>query len=125
MIIEWQDISFVFSDYIARHGRMQEKEARKKFWQILNAVEYCHDRHVVHRDLKVMDTAKIKTLCDTYPFIFNVPFMCQAWHMFHTLFQYTCQLTCVKHKPSRHGQRGLNMCDTNNDSDIVVTLDDM
>ena len=40
-------------DYIAQHGRMSEAEARKKFWQILSAVEYCHDRHVVHRDLKV------------------------------------------------------------------------
>ncbi|KAH3702835.1 serine/threonine-protein kinase SIK2-like [Dreissena polymorpha] len=39
-------------DYIAQHGRMTESEARKKFWQILNAVEYCHKNHVVHRDLK-------------------------------------------------------------------------
>ncbi|CAH1795903.1 unnamed protein product [Owenia fusiformis] len=39
-------------DYIAQHGRMTEPEARRKFWQILSAVEYCHDRHVVHRDLK-------------------------------------------------------------------------
>lgn len=39
-------------DYIARHGRMSEPDARRKFWQIISAVEYCHDRHVVHRDLK-------------------------------------------------------------------------
>ncbi|XP_033757951.1 serine/threonine-protein kinase SIK1-like [Pecten maximus] len=39
-------------DYIARHGRMTELEARKKFWQIILAVEYCHNHHVVHRDLK-------------------------------------------------------------------------
>ncbi|XP_061193172.1 serine/threonine-protein kinase SIK1-like [Saccostrea echinata] len=39
-------------DYIRTHGRMTEPEARKKFWQILLAVEYCHNRHVVHRDLK-------------------------------------------------------------------------
>lgn len=31
---------------------MNEKEARKKFKQILSAVAYCHFRHVVHRDLK-------------------------------------------------------------------------
>ncbi|WAR06101.1 SIK2-like protein [Mya arenaria] len=39
-------------DYIAQHGRMSESEAQKKFWQIINAVEYCHKNHVVHRDLK-------------------------------------------------------------------------
>jgi len=44
---------FVLTDYIAQHGRMSEAEARKKFWQIILAVEYCHNHHVVHRDLKV------------------------------------------------------------------------
>ncbi|XP_053408401.1 serine/threonine-protein kinase SIK2-like [Mercenaria mercenaria] len=39
-------------DYIAQHGRMTEPEARKKFWQIINAVDYCHKNRVVHRDLK-------------------------------------------------------------------------
>ena len=32
---------------------MSEPDARKTFAQILSAVEYCHKRHVVHRDLKV------------------------------------------------------------------------
>lgn len=39
-------------DYIAQHGRMSEPDARKKFWQILSAVEYCHNHRIVHRDLK-------------------------------------------------------------------------
>ena len=41
------------TDYIARFGRMNERAARNKFWQILSAVEYCHNRNIVHRDLKV------------------------------------------------------------------------
>nr|CAD7393988.1 unnamed protein product [Timema cristinae] len=45
------------SHYIARYGRMTEGAARRKFWQILSAVEYCHNRRVVHRDLKVLITA--------------------------------------------------------------------
>lgn len=40
------------ADHLVAHGRMNEKEARKKFKQILSAVAYCHFRHVVHRDLK-------------------------------------------------------------------------
>jgi len=39
-------------EYIARHGRMSEALARRKFWQMVRAVEYCHSRRVVHRDLK-------------------------------------------------------------------------
>ncbi|KAG9348578.1 hypothetical protein JZ751_002314 [Albula glossodonta] len=39
-------------DYLANHGRLSEPEARRKFWQILSAVEYCHNRNIVHRDLK-------------------------------------------------------------------------
>ena len=42
----------VFPDHLVAHGRMNEKEARKKFKQIVAAVAYCHSKHVVHRDLK-------------------------------------------------------------------------
>ncbi|XP_051981861.1 serine/threonine-protein kinase SIK2-like [Xyrauchen texanus] len=39
-------------DYLASHGRLSEMDAKRKFWQILSAVEYCHERNIVHRDLK-------------------------------------------------------------------------
>ncbi|XP_045338712.1 serine/threonine-protein kinase SIK2 isoform X3 [Leopardus geoffroyi] len=41
-----------YRDYLANHGRLNESEARRKFWQILSAVDYCHGRKIVHRDLK-------------------------------------------------------------------------
>ncbi|KAK2908893.1 hypothetical protein Q8A67_004730 [Cirrhinus molitorella] len=39
-------------DYLTSVGHLSEAEARCKFWQILDAVEYCHKHHIVHRDLK-------------------------------------------------------------------------
>lgn len=36
-------------DYIVQQGRLPEVEARHYFQQIVAGVEYCHDRHVVHR----------------------------------------------------------------------------
>lgn len=43
---------FCLADHLTSNGHLSESEARKKFWQILSAVEYCHSHHIVHRDLK-------------------------------------------------------------------------
>lgn len=51
-LIDW-NLCNTYTDYIARYGKMSERGARQKFWQILSAVEYCHKRGIVHRDLKV------------------------------------------------------------------------
>ena len=40
-------------DYLAHHGRMREEVARSKFRQIISAVHYCHEKSIVHRDLKL------------------------------------------------------------------------
>lgn len=40
-------------DYLVTHGKMKEKDARIKFRQIVSAVQYCHAKNIVHRDLKV------------------------------------------------------------------------
>nr|CAD7259117.1 unnamed protein product [Timema shepardi] len=39
-------------NYLVENGRMNEKEARRIFQQIVAAVHYCHTRQIVHRDLK-------------------------------------------------------------------------
>ncbi|KAK0396448.1 hypothetical protein QR680_001720 [Steinernema hermaphroditum] len=39
-------------DFIAKHKRLKECEAREKFWQIISAIDYCHKHNIVHRDLK-------------------------------------------------------------------------
>ncbi|VDL63810.1 unnamed protein product [Hymenolepis diminuta] len=39
-------------EYLASNGRMREKDARIKFRQIVSAVQYCHQKNIVHRDLK-------------------------------------------------------------------------
>ncbi|KAK6179266.1 hypothetical protein SNE40_011669 [Patella caerulea] len=39
-------------DYIVKHGRLKEVEARRFFQQIISGINYCHKHMVVHRDLK-------------------------------------------------------------------------
>ncbi|XP_054883796.1 MAP/microtubule affinity-regulating kinase 4-like isoform X5 [Poeciliopsis prolifica] len=51
LVMEYASGGEVF-DYLVAHGRMKEKEARAKFRQIVSAVHYCHQKNIVHRDLK-------------------------------------------------------------------------
>ena len=39
-------------DYIVKHGKLKEEDARRFFQQIISGVDYCHRHNVVHRDLK-------------------------------------------------------------------------
>ncbi|TMS36092.1 hypothetical protein L596_003347 [Steinernema carpocapsae] len=39
-------------EFIAKQKRLNECEAREKFWQIISAIDYCHKHNIVHRDLK-------------------------------------------------------------------------
>ncbi|GAB0092332.1 5'-AMP-activated protein kinase catalytic subunit alpha-2 [Sergentomyia squamirostris] len=51
MIMEYVSGGELF-DYIVRHGKLQEHEARRFFQQIISGVDYCHRHMIVHRDLK-------------------------------------------------------------------------
>ncbi|XP_039128612.1 CBL-interacting protein kinase 1 [Dioscorea cayenensis subsp. rotundata] len=51
MVLEYVNEGELF-DKIALKGRLREKEARKLFQQLIDAVSYCHHKGVFHRDLK-------------------------------------------------------------------------
>lgn len=51
MVMEYVSGGELF-DYILKHGKLEEKEARRFFQQIISGVDYCHRHMVVHRDLK-------------------------------------------------------------------------
>ena len=51
LFMEYASSGEIF-DYLVAHGRMKEKEARRIYRQIVSAIDYCHNLHVIHRDLK-------------------------------------------------------------------------
>ena len=51
MIMEYVSGGELF-DYIVKHGKLQEDDARRFFQQIISGVDYCHRHMIVHRDLK-------------------------------------------------------------------------
>lgn len=51
MVSEYAPNGEVF-DYLVEHGRMKEAEAARMFYQLVIALQYCHQQGVVHRDLK-------------------------------------------------------------------------
>ena len=40
-------------EYLEAHKKLDEITARKIMLQIVNAMQYCHSKGVVHRDLKL------------------------------------------------------------------------
>ncbi|GAA56984.1 serine/threonine-protein kinase SIK3 [Clonorchis sinensis] len=51
MVTEYASRGEVF-DHISKSHAFNEKEARELFWQIVCAIDFCHNSGVVHRDLK-------------------------------------------------------------------------
>ncbi|KAK2912006.1 hypothetical protein QQF64_027889 [Cirrhinus molitorella] len=51
MVMEYVSGGELF-DYICKNGKLDEKESRRLFQQIISGVDYCHRHMVVHRDLK-------------------------------------------------------------------------
>ena len=47
-------------DYILAHRYLKEKDASRLFAQLMSGVHYMHQKHIVHRDLKLVKKKKSK-----------------------------------------------------------------
>ncbi|KAH8360199.1 hypothetical protein KR093_011347, partial [Drosophila rubida] len=51
LIMEYASRGELF-DHLVKNGRIRERDARLIFRQLVSAIQYCHSKFVVHRDLK-------------------------------------------------------------------------
>ncbi|KAH8310726.1 hypothetical protein KR044_002745, partial [Drosophila immigrans] len=51
LIMEYASRGELF-DHLVKNGRIRERDARVIFRQLVSAIQYCHSKFVVHRDLK-------------------------------------------------------------------------
>lgn len=49
-------------EHLLTHGKMKEEQAASVFYQLLQALQYCHARHIYHRDLKLENVLLTKDL---------------------------------------------------------------